>query len=621
MSKTTSPGDIDPTRDWGHLLPGFARSQIDGARALKGVWAWDAPITPKPARQASWRPLDVAVIGSRRLLDGLRPLCSPIQLTRQNWRLVRDALRPAFVIVDAFITSADGRWSLDDLRSSEAEDADSIMAILRGFESAGIPTVFWNTFDAIYADHLSDLARACDVALCSDGRHLEGVYGAHLPPACAPSVQSALGASGRHSATDKNLVSNSEPASRAVFDGWANLIRNRAKLSFLDRLGPDGLLIVESRYRVWANQREALGSLRGALLGCVTRPSLWSVLRRSNVCLAAAQTLTTEHEISWNAVEAASCGTATALRGPGPADLSDLVCRSYLTDDAIVDAVQALESDPVTKLVQNQKAWRHVMDAHTYAHRLDRICDMLGLEGGFVRKPLVTVLCATFRTEYIAHVLSHFDAQTYPDRELVMVVNSSSLTQAEVRDIVGPRTDVRIAVVPAERVEAGSLNHGIAMARGDYIVKMDDDDIYGPHYVSDMMHHALSHDLHLFGKTNRFFYFSEQDASYMRRSKTDCTMVAPEELMAAHIGGASLSGRRDFFQRNPYREGNFSATDTHYYANLENHIGTDRVAVVDDTGFLYRRRSNTEHSWTINNDDLMSGMDKICDGVLERILD
>ncbi|WP_211299392.1 glycosyltransferase family A protein [Pukyongiella litopenaei] len=555
------------------------------------------------------------------MLDGLRPLCSPIQLTRQNWRAVRDILRPVLVIVDAFTTSADGRWSLDDLSNSAPDDENSVAAILRGFKSAGVPTVFWNTFDVIYANRLADLARTCDVAVCSDGRHRSRVYGGHLPPACAPSVQSALAAPGRRSKEDRALINVAEPASLAVFDGWANLVRNRSELSFLDKLGPKGLAIVDSRYRIWANQKEALGELGSALLGCVTRPSLWSLMRKTNIRLASTTTLTTEHEILWDTLEAASCGTATALRGNRPKDLPKAMCHAYKSDQAIVDAVHALGDDPVEQLVQSQHAWRHAMETGTFAHRLDAIFNILGLEGGFAKRPLVTVLCATFRTEYIGHILSHFDAQTYPSKELVMVVNSSSLTEAKVREIVGPRKDVRISVVPAERVEAGSLNHGIAMAQGEYIVKMDDDDIYGPHYVSDMMHHALSHDLDLFGKTNRFFYFTEQDASYMRHAKSDCTMVAPNELMATHIGGASLSGRRDFFRRHPYREGNFSATDSHYYANLENHVADNRVAVLDDTGFLYRRRSASEHSWTVNNDKLMSEMSRFCDGILERILD
>ncbi len=618
MNKTANPANSDRNEDWSRLLPGFSPSQIDGPYAQRGVLAWDAPITNRPPRQSNWRQLDVAVIGSRRLLDGLRPLCCPIQLSRQNWRLVLDTLRPAVLIIDSFITSADGRWSLDDL---SGDDENSIHAIVQGFVAAGLPTVFWNTFDVIYARRFNRLAAASDLSLCSDAGHKTGAYDALLGPACAPSVQSALAPAGRLSASDKALFAASQQSSVALFDGWANLIRNRKDLSFLDAMGVEDLRVVESRFRVWANQKEALGPLKGALLGCVTRPSLWALLRNANVRLAAETNLTPPHEAIWDAIEAASCGTATAFRGSWPAENALNLGNAHTSDSDIVDAVQGLSADPVEAMIQNQQAWRFALEGETYAHRLDVICKMIGLEGGFAHRPLVTALCATFRTEYLENIVANFDAQTYPHKELVMIVNSSTLKEADVIEKIGARDDIRFAIVPVERVEAGSLNHGINMARGEYIVKMDDDDIYGRHYVSDMMHHAQVHNLELFGKTNRFFYFTEQEASYMRVAKSACTMVSPDELMETHIGGATLSGTRDFFSRYPYREGNFAATDTHYYANLENQVAEGKVAVLDDTGFLYRRRNAAEHSWTIDNDALMSGMVKLSDGILKRILD
>ncbi|MFQ6551880.1 glycosyltransferase [Aestuariibius insulae] len=625
-------GDSPLTFDLDDLGSGQPVSLRDGDPARFGVFGWDDPfVNTDGIRQADWHNIDIAMIGSSRLQYGLSPICNPISLTPENWRVVCGVVRPAFLLVESFIQSFDGHWYLDQFHTADQSDGTSIAEIVVAFRAAGIPTVFWDTLDVAFADHLGGMADQFDLHFFSDGRHLDGSRSRstvkrgdseYLPPACSPALQTPIDTS--RGFADLGFAGNRRPGDtvpRILFDGWADIIRHRDALSFLETLTPDGLRIVDSRYRLYKNQIETSGPLGEHVLGCVTRPSLWSLTRRASARIVSTQTIVTPHAQHWDLVEAAACGTAIFQHGtPQPGGALDGFYDSYESGSDLVDAVQKRLADPVDLLNETQRGWRQAAGKESYAHRLQIIFDRLGLDSKVRVQPKVSVLAVTFRLQYLERILKQFDAQTYPNKELVLVVNSNEITLSDVTKQIGIRSDVRIAVLPAERVEAGSLNHGIRMATGDYIVKMDDDDLYGPNYVSDMILHASIQDLDLFGKANRFFYFSELNQTYARDEKQTLKLVRSDDLLEAHIGGATLSGRTSFFRRNPYPEGNFSATDTHYYSNLQGRVD-GRFAILDDSSFVYWRRGAAEHSWKIDNEKMLENMTFVSDGVPQSMIE
>jgi glycosyltransferase involved in cell wall biosynthesis len=94
--------------------------------------------------------------------------------------------------------------------------------------------------------------------------------------------------------------------------------------------------------------------------------------------------------------------------------------------------------------------------------------------------PLVTVLLPVFNAEkYLAEAISSVLAQTFSDFELLIVDDGSTDRSPE---IIKSFTDPRIRYLRNEQNEKliRTLNRGLREARGEYIARMDSDDICFP---------------------------------------------------------------------------------------------------------------------------------------------
>lgn len=102
-------------------------------------------------------------------------------------------------------------------------------------------------------------------------------------------------------------------------------------------------------------------------------------------------------------------------------------------------------------------------------------------------RPEVTVVMPTFnRADLIAESIESVRAQTFTDWELVIVNDGGS---REVEATVEPfLADGRVRYVYAEHGGLSSArNVGMAVARGDYICQLDDDDVYYPEHLETLL--------------------------------------------------------------------------------------------------------------------------------------
>jgi glycosyltransferase involved in cell wall biosynthesis len=97
-------------------------------------------------------------------------------------------------------------------------------------------------------------------------------------------------------------------------------------------------------------------------------------------------------------------------------------------------------------------------------------------------RPLVSVVLTTRDRPHLLPVaLACFEHQTYPNRELV-IVDDGERFPADASSL-DPALSSRIVRVKPGTPLGIKLNHGADAARGRLIMKMDDDDWYGPAYL------------------------------------------------------------------------------------------------------------------------------------------
>lgn len=95
-------------------------------------------------------------------------------------------------------------------------------------------------------------------------------------------------------------------------------------------------------------------------------------------------------------------------------------------------------------------------------------------------RPCVTVLMSVYNGEkYLSEAIDSILAQTYPDFEFLIIDDASSDGSLEiVKSYVDPR--IRLIANQERMGLAANLNRGIQLAFGEYIARMDADDISMP---------------------------------------------------------------------------------------------------------------------------------------------
>jgi Glycosyl transferase family 2 len=130
---------------------------------------------------------------------------------------------------------------------------------------------------------------------------------------------------------------------------------------------------------------------------------------------------------------------------------------------------------------------RRVLRHEAVGVRLRRLAGDLGLAVEDAADPLVTVVTATIRPHLLGRVLASFAAQTYPRKELVLVLHGARFdgraVEAAVRQVEAP---VRVCRAPDRWTLGHCLQRGCDESAGRLVCFMDDDNRYGPRYVEDL---------------------------------------------------------------------------------------------------------------------------------------
>ncbi len=221
--------------------------------------------------------------------------------------------------------------------------------------------------------------------------------------------------------------------------------------------------------------------------------------------------------------------------------------------------------------------------------------------------PSVSVVMSTMRPARAVQALRMLRAQTYPHLEIVAAYHGAPAPPPG-DDEPGP---------PVVAFEAdGALTFGEALASavrrssGDLLVKVDDDDWYGPEFVWDLVLASLYSGAQVVGKTTEYLHFEALDQTIHRTFAQECfhTQVA---------GGAMMLSRSDYEAIGGWRPTPRS---------------TDRsilLAVARDGGVAYRThglgyvyvRHDDGHTWTPDDARLFQGSFEQWRGRQPAILD
>lgn len=200
----------------------------------------------------------------------------------------------------------------------------------------------------------------------------------------------------------------------------------------------------------------------------------------------------------------------------------------------------------------------------------------------------VWVIVPFSRPENLEHVLANFRRQKFPFKKLVIVMNGRA------RDWHAVTTQVRLdsaVVLTSDAHQSAAKNTALSEIRkrgGGFTVTMDDDDWYGPQYLTEACGYAKTYDV--IGKSRHFLSVdgnlwlcgreqANREVGWLTGGTIACwAETAPEYPMdregedATFCSVAARHGMRIF------------GTDLYHY--------------------LYRRESKQDHAWRISHEKL-----------------
>lgn len=132
--------------------------------------------------------------------------------------------------------------------------------------------------------------------------------------------------------------------------------------------------------------------------------------------------------------------------------------------------------------------------------------------------PLVSCICVT-RGAFAHHALAEFSTQDYENRELVVVFNANTIPSAQLAELAA-HPQVTLVCAPSDMTLGALRNVGIGLARGEWVIQWDDDDVYHPSRISRTLQHAEEtgsdavclERWHIFHEARRRMYLSSRRA-------------------------------------------------------------------------------------------------------------
>lgn len=203
--------------------------------------------------------------------------------------------------------------------------------------------------------------------------------------------------------------------------------------------------------------------------------------------------------------------------------------------------------------------------------------------------PLISVIMATYNgEEHISEAIQSILNQSFTDFEFIIVDDGST---DGVADKIKSFRDTRIKFIKKE-VNTGiaeSLNLGIASAKGQYIARMDDDDVASPERFEEQLK-AFKEDQELI--------LCASNVIIDQQEKIKTKGLTHEEIKVRLVFGNTITHptvmiKREILQINPYNPRMVPSEDYDLWSRL---INRGKFRVLDTPLLYYRYRLQSETS-------------------------
>lgn len=240
------------------------------------------------------------------------------------------------------------------------------------------------------------------------------------------------------------------------------------------------------------------------------------------------------------------------------------------------------------------QAYREAHSRHTWTHRLADVAGWCNIALPTRRVPTIGVVLATCRQPDAQRTVDWLAQLDQTDVELRIAL-LSSFDPAELNLDRLP-ADRLVAVQQDLTTTLGDhLNRGTTLVNADYYAKIDDDDLYGDRYFTDLLLAAQFSRADVVGKHAHYTYLQTSNSTILRYP--DC-----EHRFTHWLAGGTLVWRSSVVERATFPSW-ARGSDGGFLRNVMD--AGMRIYAADRFNFtLIRRTDTSSHTWTISSSQI-----------------
>lgn len=216
----------------------------------------------------------------------------------------------------------------------------------------------------------------------------------------------------------------------------------------------------------------------------------------------------------------------------------------------------------------------------------------------------VSAVVPTNRTHELDNVFANLARQSHRQVELVLVLHGLEVDLADLRARAADAGVPELVVVeaPSYLTLGACMNAGIDAASGAYVAKMDDDNYYGTHYLTDLLASFDTSGAGVVGKWAHYVWMQSDDAVVLRYPDA-------ENAYARRIQGGSM-----VFDGDLVRSLRFSDIPRAVDSDILDRAMADGVRIWSADRYNYvsiRGVDRTAHTWTVTDETFLTASGRL----------
>jgi hypothetical protein len=221
-------------------------------------------------------------------------------------------------------------------------------------------------------------------------------------------------------------------------------------------------------------------------------------------------------------------------------------------------------------------------------------------------RPKISLICLIHRTGDLKNAAMQLARQSYQDLEILVFFHNSTISEEDFLQYWHKDHRPEFFRLDTDLPLALCRNTAIEKASGEIVIFFDADDIYFPHYVSDMARTLEESGCDIVAKYSIFIYLESIDV-LMLRSPHSCNRPGDQLKVP---GGSTLCCHKAVFEKVRFSSELTHGEDASFYRAVISE--GFRVFYPDPFNHVVIRKSDkNSHTWKMSDEDLVSETDVI----------